>query len=121
MIQLLRNGLGIRIALGIALAIVVADLAQVVWIGKGLAALGGAALYGLVAVGLLRDEPRVWWIALLLPVLPTTILSGLAGPTIYANAVDTGMLCVYSLQLALALLAALHLFRRSAPPTDNLS
>lgn len=89
--------------------IAVVDAAQVVWLGKGLGAIGGCALYTSFAWGALRGSRWARWGALLLPALPTSILIGLQGPEVMASVVDRPMVGVYAVQLGAAAAAAVDL------------
>lgn len=106
---------------GLALAIVVADLVQIPLLGKGWGPLGGAAVYGLVAFGLARDVRVAWGVALAMPVVPTAVLSGLLGPAIRARFVDGAMWAVYAVQLVLALVALTALFSPVVRSDGDLS
>ncbi|MCB9676879.1 MAG: hypothetical protein H6737_17320 [Alphaproteobacteria bacterium] len=96
----------IRALAAVAIAIAVADLAQVVWLGKGLGAIGGAVIYTGVAVGALRGVRLALWVGLMMPVIPLSVFAGLAGAQARETLVDTGMIAVFTLQVTVAVLAA---------------
>jgi len=93
----------------LAAMIAIIDALQVVLIGKGWGAIGGTLIYGTVAWRASRGDLRVAWIALLLPLLPTSIVFGLQGAATRAAVVDEPMLVVYGIQLAAAAAAAVNL------------
>lgn len=103
----------------LAAMIAVIDALQVVLIGKGWGAIGGTLIYGTVAWRASRGDVRVGWIALLLPLLPTSIVFGLQGQATRDAVVDEPMLVVYGIQLAAAAAAAVNLgwgSGRETPP-----
>lgn len=72
---------------------------------------GGAVLYALIAIGARSDRRLAAWAALLVPVLPLTIIARwLAGAPVPA-APDLPMLAVAAVQLVAAALAAVTLWR----------
>lgn len=85
--------------------IAAADLAQVAVLGKGLGALGGALVYGGSAIALVRGMRRVRWLIAAMPVIPLAVFAGLLGEQTREELVDEGMIAVFVLQLAAALLA----------------
>lgn len=104
----------------LAAIIATIDAAQVVWLGKGLGAIGGFALYTLFGWGALGGRRWACWGALLLPALPTSILLGLQGPDVMAAVVDRPMVGVFAVQLAAAAAAAVHLVgARQEDSTDG--
>lgn len=105
----------------LATTIVSIDLLQVVFLGKGWGAVGGAFLYGLVAFLAHRDRWIGWVLAAVLPVIPLTVVSGFAGRRPYEAFVDRGMLVVLAFQLLLALVAIGVLWRSGVRRGTDLS
>lgn len=106
----------------LALAIVIADLAQPLllpWRPKFVGALGGAAIYTLVALGAWRGWRPTAWLAALMPVVPLTTLGlHLAGVELPAQP-DGAMVAILALQLAVALRAGARLRVRPAATTGR--
>jgi len=91
--------------------IVVLDLAQVLLLGKGLGAVGGAAIYVAVAMGVWRERVVARVVALLMPAIPLAVFAGLLGADTREDLVDAGMIGVFCFQLTAAALAAWGLWR----------
>lgn len=94
-----------RALIGVCALIALIDLAQVPLLGKGLGAIGGAAIYGVSAMLLARGEPRVWPFIAAMPLIPTAVFLGLLGDDVREQLVDIGMIGVFLLQLLAAGLA----------------
>lgn len=103
-----------------AAAIVVLDLGQVVLLGKGLGAIGGAVIYAGVAIGAWRERVFARIVALLMPAIPLAVFAGLMGGDVRENLVDTGMIVVFCFQLLAGVLAALGLWGRRASDEEQM-
>ncbi|MCO4745544.1 MAG: hypothetical protein KC912_12200 [Proteobacteria bacterium] len=102
-----------RALIGVCALIALIDLAQVPLLGKGLGAIGGAAIYGVSALMLARGERRVWPLIAAMPLIPTAVFLGLLGEEVRDQLVDVGMIGVFLLQLAAAGLAVAQRFSAS--------
>ena len=99
---------------GAALAVTVADLAQVVlrpWVPKHAAALAAAALYLVLAGLVARGSRRAAWVLVAMPAVPLTTLAAWGAGLPVPVTPDGAMVGVLSLQLAAASGAAALLRR----------
>lgn len=94
----------------ICVAIATIDVLQVIALGKGLGAIGGAFLYGTYAFGLVRQRDWAAWATSIMPVVPLAVIAGLLGPELREDLVDRPMLAVAVLQVVAALGAGGLLF-----------
>jgi hypothetical protein len=90
------------------------DIAQVFVLGKGLGALGGFVIYGAVAIGARSGARWPAVVAMLVPIIPVTVLSGLAGQELRASLVDRPMIAVFCVQIAAFVAGAVLLSQRRA-------
>lgn len=86
-------------AVGACACIAFADIAQVVMLGKGFGAIGGAALYAFCTFALVRHWAWIRWPIRAMPLIPLAVFSGLLGTAMRDQLVDAGMLAVFVLQV----------------------
>lgn len=111
----LRRGL-----VATALAIATLDLAQVLlldWRPKHVGALGGAAIYLLVALGVAKGWRAAAFVAAGMPVIPLSVLVAWAAGAAVPVTPDAPMLGILGLQL-LASALALALLRAGRRPLE---
>ena len=107
-----------RALVATALGIATLDLAQVLlldWRPKHVGALGGAAIYLLVAWGVSRDRRAAAIVAAGMPVIPLSVLALWATGAQVPVAPDGPMLRILALQLLAAVLAVAWLRAVSRP------
>jgi hypothetical protein len=108
---------------GLALSIVVADLAQVAFLGKGMGAIAGAMVYGMIAVmvaGAGRGRIRLGaGVAVFMPFVPLAVFTGLLGGEARESLVDLGMILVFVLQVGAGSAGLALLVQTSGAPRDR--
>ena len=94
-----------RVVVGLAVAIAAADALQVAllpWVPKHVFALGGALLYGALAVGVARGSRAALVTVLAMPLIPLGVLSLSAAGVALGVAPDRAMVGILLLQVAAA-------------------
>ena len=88
-----------RVAMGLCVAIAVADLVQVLLQLKGIGAVGGLVIYATCARGLQQHHRWAPVILLLMPIFPFSVFLGLRGEEVRATLVDGPMIAIAVLQV----------------------